>query len=272
MDKIIIRGEKLIREYGTVMKTRALNAVDIELKEGEFASLIGPSGCGKSTMLNMLGALDRPTEGKLYFREKEFSRMSEYELAQLRNRSIGFIFQFHHLLPEFSALENVMIPAWIESGVINMKKQERAIGLLETVGLKDKIRNPSGNLSGGQQQRVSIARALINDPDLVLADEPTGNLDSESTEQVYELLRQINRDFGTAFLIVTHDRHIAEKSDRIIEMNDGRIIADYLTKSKTPEKLWNEIAPVNCKYRNQTGKGEQNEDRVCLHDAGSSRH
>ncbi len=233
MDESLIRGEKLMKEYGTVVKTVALKDVDIQINESEFASIIGASGCGKSTLLNMLGALDRPTEGKLYFKEREFSVMSESELARFRNSSIGFIFQFHHLLPEFSALENVLIPSWIESGLVNQNKEKRAIELLETVGLKDKVRSPSGNLSGGQQQRVSIARALINEPDLVLADEPTGNLDSESTEQVYELLRSINRDMGMAFLIVTHDRHIAEKTDRIIEMKDGGIIEDYLTKHRT---------------------------------------
>ena len=249
MDNILIHGEKLVKEYGTSVKTRALDDVDIQLFKSEFASIIGPSGCGKSTLLNLLGALDRPSEGKLYFLNKDFSRMNDMELAQFRNRSIGFIFQFHHLLPEFTALENVMIPTWIESGKVNQKKEKRAIELLETVGLKDKIKNPSNNLSGGQQQRVSIARALINEPDLVLADEPTGNLDSESTEQVYDLLRKINRDLGMAFLIVTHDRHIAEKSDRIIEMKDGRIISDYLTKERNSSAIWNEIAPVNCKCR-----------------------
>ena len=241
-----------MKEYGTVEKTRALNEVNITLRESEFSSIIGASGCGKSTLLNLLGALDQPTSGKLYFRDKEFTSMKEDELAQFRNKRIGFIFQFHHcLLPEFTALENVMIPTWIESGVVSQKKEKRAIELLETVGLKDKIRNPSNNLSGGQQQRVSIARALINDPDLILADEPTGNLDSESTEQAYDLLRKINRELGMAFLIVTHDRHIAEKSDRIIEMKDGRIISDYLTKEKTPDALWESIAPANCKYINQ---------------------
>jgi len=237
MGNILIRGEKLIKEYGTAIKTRALDAVNIQLHEGEFASLIGASGCGKSTLLNLLGALDRPTEGKLYFKDKEFSNMNEFELAQFRNRRIGFIFQFHHLLPEFTSLENVLIPSWIESGVVNQKKENRAIELLETVGLKDKIKNPSNNLSGGQQQRVSIARALINNPDLVLADEPTGNLDSESTGQVYDLLSKINRELGMAFLIVTHDRHIAEKSDRIIEMKDGRLINDYLTRSDTSKAI-----------------------------------
>jgi len=252
MDNFLIRGENLIKEYGTSVKTRALNGINIELFDGEFASIIGASGCGKSTLLNLLGALDKPTSGKLYFKDSEFSAMNETQLAQFRNRRIGFIFQFHHLLPEFTALENVMIPTWIESGVVNQKKLERATELLETVGLKDKINNPANNLSGGQQQRVSIARALINDPDLVLADEPTGNLDSESTEQVYDLLRKINREFGMAFLIVTHDRHIAEKSDRIIEMKDGKIVNDYLTRDKTPDVLWEQIAPVNCKYRKGT--------------------
>lgn len=238
MDNSLIHGENLVKEYGTVIKTRALDEVDIELHEGEFASIIGASGCGKSTLLNLLGALDRPSKGKLYFKGTDFSNMNENELAQFRNRRIGFIFQFHHLLPEFTALENVMIPTWIESGTVNQKKEKRAIELLETVGLKDKINNPSNNLSGGQQQRVSIARALINEPNLVLADEPTGNLDSESTEQVYDLLRKINRELSMAFLIVTHDRHIAEKSTRIIEMKDGKIIRDYLTGDKTPEALW----------------------------------
>ena len=252
MDNTLLYGENLMKEYGLTEKTRALNEVNIRLHEGEFSSIIGASGCGKSTLLNLLGALDRPSSGTLYFKEKDFSAMNETELAQFRNKSIGFIFQFHHLLPEFTALENVLIPTWIESGRVTLTKEKRAIELLETVGLGDKIKNPSNNLSGGQQQRVSIARALINNPDLVLADEPTGNLDSESTEQVYDLLRKINRELGMAFLIVTHDRHIAEKSDRIIEMKDGKITDDYQTKDRTAEELWKEIAPVNCKYRNLT--------------------
>ena len=270
MDKILLSGENLIKEYGTTVKTRALHGVDLTLQEGEFASIIGASGCGKSTLLNLLGALDRPTEGKLYFKDKEFSAMSETELASFRNQRIGFIFQFHHLLPEFTALENVLMPAWIERGKADMSKENRAVELLETVGLKDKIRTPSGNLSGGQQQRVSIARALINDPALVLADEPTGNLDSESTEQVYALLRQINRDFGMAFLIVTHDRHIAEKSDRIIEMKDGKIISDYASAAMPADSLWQRLAPVNCRYRKDTGEGGYDGDRVCVPDCGCS--
>ena len=226
MGELLIKGEGLIKEYGNVIKTRALNGVDLRITSREFTCIIGPSGCGKSTLLNLLGALDRPDGGSLQFRGIEISRMNETELAAFRNKSIGFVFQFHHLLPEFTALENVLMPSWIETGRVNSLREKRAIELLELVGLAGKIRNSANHLSGGQQQRVSIARALINSPELVLADEPTGNLDSESTEQVYDLLRMINREMGTAFLIVTHDRNIAQKCDRIIEMKDGRIISD----------------------------------------------
>lgn len=226
MDELLIKGENLVKEYGGAVKTRALNGVNLTVYNREFSCIIGPSGCGKSTLLNLLGALDRPDGGSLQFRGVELSAMSENELAFFRNKSIGFIFQFHHLLPEFNALENVLLPSWIENGRVNQNRQKRAMELLELVGLEGKIKNPANNLSGGQQQRVSIARALINSPELVLADEPTGNLDSESTEQVYELLRMISREMGTAFLIVTHDRNIAQKCDRIIEMKDGRIISD----------------------------------------------
>ena len=248
MDNILLCGEGLIKDYGESIKTRALNLINVKLHEGEFASIIGASGCGKSTLLNLLGALDKPTEGRLYFKGKEFSNMGENELADFRNKNIGFIFQSHHLLPEFTALENVMLPTWIESGYVNKDKEKRAKEILETVGLQDKMNNLANNLSGGQQQRVSIARALINSPNLILADEPTGNLDSESTDQAYELLRKINKDLKMAFLIVTHDIHIAEKSDRIIEMKDGKIVKDYSTLDKSENDIWKEIAPGNCKY------------------------
>ena len=247
MDNILLQGQNLVREYGTTIITRALDDVSVQLHDKEFASIIGQSGSGKSTLLNMLGALDRPTRGSLLFQNKNLSQMNDLELAEFRNRNIGFIFQFHHLLPEFSALENVLLPTWIESGVADRKKENRAKELLALVGLENRMKNMANNLSGGQQQRVSIARALINDPNLVLADEPTGNLDSDSTDQVYELLRNINRDLGMSFLIVTHDRHIAEKSDRVIEMKDGRIVNDYKTSEKLPQELWECLAPHNCK-------------------------
>jgi lipoprotein-releasing system ATP-binding protein len=247
MDNVLLQGQNLVREYGTTIITRALDDVSVQLHDKEFSSIIGQSGSGKSTLLNMLGALDRPTRGSLLFQNKNLSQMNDLELAEFRNRNIGFVFQFHHLLPEFSALENVLLPTWIESGVADRKKENRAKELLALVGLEDRMKNMANNLSGGQQQRVSIARALINDPNLVLADEPTGNLDSDSTDQVYELLRNINRDLGMSFLIVTHDRHIAEKSDRVIEMKDGRIVNDYKTSEKLPQELWECLAPHNCK-------------------------
>lgn len=248
MDDMLLRGENLTKEYGTAVVTVALNDVSIALYAGEFSSIIGQSGSGKSTLLNMLGALDKPTRGSLYFRDSDLLQMNDAELAEFRNNNIGFIFQAHHLLPEFTALENVLLPTWIESGVADRKKEKRAKEILEIVGLGEKMNNLANNLSGGQQQRVSIARALINNPNLILADEPTGNLDSDSTDQVYELLRQINKDLGLAFLIVTHDRHIAEKSNRVIEMSDGKIVNDYKTADKKPEELWECLAPQNCKF------------------------
>lgn len=247
MDKILLRGEGLTREYGTTIITTALDKVSIILNNQEFSSVIGQSGSGKSTLLNMLGALDKPTRGTLIFKDRNLSEMNDEELATFRNKNIGFIFQFHHLLPEFTALENVLLPTWIETRIADRKKENRAKELLELVGLADRMNNMAPNLSGGQQQRVSIARALINNPNLVLADEPTGNLDSDSADQVYELLRNINKEFDMSFLIVTHDRHIAEKSDRVIEMSDGRIINDYKTANKLPDKLWECLAPGNCK-------------------------
>ncbi|NCB41322.1 MAG: ABC transporter ATP-binding protein [Clostridia bacterium] len=248
MDSTLLRGERLTKEYGISVVTVALDDVSIALNAGEFSSIIGQSGCGKSTLLNMLGALDKPTRGSLYFQNRDLLQMDDTELAEFRNSNIGFIFQSHHLLPEFTALENVLLPTWIESGMADRKKEKRAKEILDLVGLSDRMNNLANNLSGGQQQRVSIARALINNPNLILADEPTGNLDSDSTDQVYELLRQINKDLGLAFLIVTHDRHIAEKSDRVIEMSDGKIVNDYKTADKKPEELWKCLAPDNCKF------------------------
>ena len=224
MDERLLFGENLVKEYGTVIRTRALNEVNLSLNKSEFASIIGPSGCGKSTLLNMLGALDKPTSGKLYFKDREFSSMDERELAEFRNQNIGFIFQSHHLLPEFTALENVLLPTWINNGKVTQERQERAKELLEIVGLKDRMNNLANNLSGGQQQRVSIARSLINEPDLVLADEPTGNLDTNTTAEVIALLQNQVRKHNQTLIMVTHDQTLAQFADRIVTIQDGNII------------------------------------------------
>ena len=238
MDDKLLEIKDLVKIYGTKIQTKVLHEVSLDINKSEFMSIIGPSGSGKTTLLNIIGALDNATSGHIYFQNKDITKMKSDELASFRNLNLGFIFQFHHLLPEFTALENVIIPSWIKHKTPTKRKQQRAIELLEIVGLKDRINNKATDLSGGQQQRVAIARALINDPTLILADEPTGNLDSESTEQVYELLRNINKEFKTTFIIVTHDRHLAAKSDRVIEMVDGKINQDYLTASKGEELGW----------------------------------
>jgi lipoprotein-releasing system ATP-binding protein len=214
--------------YGNKIRTQVLFGIDLVFEEGSFNSIIGQSGSGKSTLLNILGTLDRPTGGDVVINGKNTKNMNNRELAVLRNEALGFIFQFHYLLPEFTALENVLMPYRISKKPISDEIMKRANELLDLVGLAKFKNNPANNLSGGQQQRVAIARSLMNNPKIVLADEPTGNLDSDSTEQVYELLRRINQQFHTTFIIITHDRHIAEKADRIIEIKDGRINLDIV--------------------------------------------
>lgn len=247
MNKCLMEACNIEKEYGTVVKTKALKGVTLGFAPGEFASLIGFSGSGKTTLLNILGALDVPSAGKLYFDGQEVTAMGEQELARFRNRNLGFIFQFHHLLPEFTVMENILIPTWISSGRTGREREKRAEELLDLVGLKGLSGRMATELSGGQQQRVAIARSLINEPMMVLADEPTGNLDSETTEAVYSLMRDINRQLNTAFLVVTHNDHIAAKSDRVIQMKDGLVIRDYLTAGKTDDENWMEVAPPYCK-------------------------
>ena len=221
--------KKITKVYGEKVKTQVLHGVDLILDKKEFVSIIGPSGCGKTTLLNILGTLDGATSGEIIFQGRNLTSMNPDELADFRNRNLGFIFQFHHLLPEFTALENVLIPTWIMDKRSNMKHRERAEYLLETVGLKEQMNKKSTDLSGGQQQRVAIARALINCPQIILADEPTGNLDTESTSQAYDLFRKINAELGTTMLIVTHDSGLAAKCDRVIKMKDGRVERDCRT-------------------------------------------
>ena len=222
----ILRVEGAVREYGGVVRTRALDGVDLTLEPGELAALVGPSGSGKSTLLNIIGLLDRPTAGRVVLNGTDTTTLDERALTTLRGRMLGFVFQFHHLLPAFTALENVMLPAWGDSGTPTPAMRTRAAEMLEAVGLADRMTFKATNLSGGQQQRVAIARALSRSPTLVLADEPTGNLDTVSSNEVFDLMRLFNRDLGTTFLVVTHDSRIADRCDRVIEIVDGRIRSD----------------------------------------------
>lgn len=208
--------------YGTDIKTQVLYDINLTIKEGSFNSIIGQSGSGKSTLLNIIGTLDKATSGEVLINGKNIETMSSNQLADYRNKTIGFVFQFHYLLPEFTALENVLMPYRISNSKITKEIVEKAKENLRLVGLEKVMNNMSTKMSGGQQQRTAIARALINNPKIILADEPTGNLDSDSTEKIYDLLRSINEEFKTTFIIITHDRRIAEKADRIVEIKDGK--------------------------------------------------
>jgi len=212
--------------YGTTIKTQVLTDINTSFKKGSFSSIIGQSGSGKSTLRNSMGTLDTPTSGEVLINGIDTAKFSKGRLAEIRNKNIGFVFQFHYLLPEFTALENVLMPYRIGNSAITPEVRQRAIELMQLVGLEKVINNNATQMSGGQQQRTAIARALLNNPDIILADEPTGNLDSNSTETIYNLLRDINERFGTTFIIITHDRRIAEKADRIIEIADGQINMD----------------------------------------------
>lgn len=211
-----------------MVKTQVLHDVNLSFEEGTFNSIIGASGSGKSTLLNLIGTLDKPSTGEVYINSRRTDTLKKNELAELRNETIGFIFQFHYLLPEFTALENVLMPYKIKSSKVSKEVIQRAEYLLDLVGLSKVKNNLAVNMSGGQQQRTAIARALMNNPKIILADEPTGNLDSESSETIYNIMRDINKKFNTTFIIITHDDRIAQKADRIIEIKDGRIIQDEI--------------------------------------------
>ena len=225
MDRLI-ELKDVNKVYSTGVETQVLFDINLSFERGSFNSIIGQSGSGKSTLLNIIGTLDRPTRGEIYIDGKRTDSMKKNELAMLRNRLIGFVFQFHYLLPEFTGLENVMMPARIANGEEMIKIRKRAGELMEMVGLTDIMNNPATKMSGGQQQRTAIARALMNEPAIILADEPTGNLDSETTKNIYRLFRELNERLNTTFLIVTHDRRIAEQTDRIVEIKDGRVLMD----------------------------------------------
>ena len=200
-----------------------LKGIDLDIGSGEMVTIVGPSGAGKSTLLHLIGTLDLPTEGRILYAGEDVTRLGSSDLAEFRNRSIGFVFQFHHLLPEFTALENVMMPGLIQG---RRRFEERAKQLLDEVGLSERLTHRPGELSGGEQQRVALARALLMEPKLVLADEPTGNLDSQTSASVHSLFFDLNRRHGITFLIVTHSRDFADMMPRRVSMKDGRIDSD----------------------------------------------
>jgi lipoprotein-releasing system ATP-binding protein len=224
--KPILEARQVSKTYGERVVTKALYGVDFVLEEGEFCALTGPSGSGKTTFLNLVGLLDRPTSGRIAIDGRETGGMLDAELTELRGSKLGFVFQFHHLLSAFTALENVMMPLLAREGRPTRKMREKAEALLDEVGLAHRALHRATDLSGGQQQRVAVARALVADPVLVLADEPTGNLDTESGARVLDLLQAFNERSGAAFLIVTHEEAVAARCERVVHMVDGRIDSD----------------------------------------------
>ncbi len=216
----MLTAQNITKTYGTL---QVLKGVNIEINEAEIVCIVGSSGAGKSTLLHILGTLDAPDTGEIYLKNTALHALKNKKLADFRNHHIGFVFQFHHLLPEFTALENVCIPSWI-AGKSKKQAEQNAIQLLDTLGLKDRINNKPQALSGGEQQRVAVARALINKPDIVFADEPTGNLDSLHAKELHQLFVDLRNQFKQTFLIVTHNEEMAQMSDRILHMKDGRIV------------------------------------------------
>lgn len=208
------------KNYGQLW---VLKGVDIDIAQGEIASIVGPSGSGKSTLLHILGTLDKPDKGELAIDGQAINFLNDRQVAAFRNKHIGFVFQFHHLLPEFSAVENVCIPGWI-AGRKKKEVHDRAIHLLQTLGLGSRVDNKPNQLSGGEQQRVAVARALINSPKIVFADEPTGNLDSANARELHQLFFDLRKQFNQTFLIVTHNEELAQMSDRTLHMKDGKIV------------------------------------------------
>ncbi len=225
---LVLQGVR--KSYGEgLARTEVLHGINLSLYAGEFAALMGPSGSGKSTLLHLIGLLDKATEGTILLDGCDVERLGDNERTLFRGEKLGFIFQFHHLLPEFTALENVLLPMMAIGGKEVRGMRERARQLLTAIGMEERLGNRATDLSGGQQQRVAIARALAMGPPLVLADEPTGALDTGTGDQVFALMRRFNRERGVAFLIVTHDSRIADRCDRVIEIVDGQILRDQKT-------------------------------------------
>lgn len=228
----MIKAVNIHKSFGSL---EVLKGVDLEIRKGEIVSIVGPSGAGKTTLLQILGTLDKADEGEVIIDGQDFSRFNEKKLAAFRNQHIGFIFQFHQLLPEFTALENVMIPALI-AGTDSRKAKARALELLDYLGLSGRITHKPSELSGGEKQRVAVARALVNQPSVILADEPSGSLDSKNKEELHRLLFDLRDKFGLTLVIVTHDKELALLSDRVIEMKDGLVWVDGRRKSAVSEE------------------------------------
>ena len=225
--QLVLELREVTRDFGEgEARSRVLRGVDVALHRGEFAALVGPSGSGKSTLLNIMGLLDRPTSGRVFVCGEDTAALGDEARTRYRGRTLGFVFQFHHLLPEFTALENVMLPMAADRGRLDGSMRECGEVLLDLVGLKPKLHARPSQLSGGQAQRVAIARALAMNPRVVLADEPTGNLDTQTSDDVFAMLRDVNRRQGVTFLVVTHDARLAQRCDRIIDLVDGRIVSD----------------------------------------------
>jgi lipoprotein-releasing system ATP-binding protein len=216
----MLNGKNIYKSYGPV---KVLQGVDIGIQKGEVVSIAGPSGSGKSTLLHILGTLDKADMGTVNMNNTMINSLSAKKLAAFRNKHIGFVFQFHHLLPEFTALENVCIPGWLAGRKKNEVKEE-ALKLLTMLGLSHRVENKPNQLSGGEQQRVAVARALINKPDIIMADEPTGNLDSANAKELHQLFFDLRKQFNQTFLIVTHNEELAKLSDRVLQMKDGKIV------------------------------------------------
>ena len=216
----MLTGKNIYKRYGSL---EVLRGVNLEIKKGEVVAIVGPSGCGKSTLLHILGSLDKADMGEIVINNTGLGQLSGNKLAAFRNKHIGFVFQFHHLLPEFTALENVCIPGWL-AGKGKSEVKDKAEELLKILGLKDRNENKPNQLSGGEQQRVAVARALINNPAIVFADEPTGNLDSANAQELHQLFFELRKQFNQTFLIVTHNEELSQLSDRVLHMKDGLIV------------------------------------------------
>lgn len=224
MNEVILKAENIIKSFQTTKKVKleVLKGISLKIDKEKITIIVGASGAGKSTLLHLLGGLDRPDSGEVYYDADDIFKLSEDRLAKFRNKNVGFVFQFHHLLPEFTALENVMIPQMINGTALPLAKS-KSEDLLKTVGLTERLDHKPAELSGGEQQRVAVARALANDPKIIFADEPTGNLDSVNSEEIHKLILDLKINLGVTFVIVTHNQSLVNLADKIYEIKDGKI-------------------------------------------------